>query len=349
MLHSFLCLALLAGSGIRVVPDNPTNNPYELRGHVRDMPAGTKLYVSQYRNLHHLRLDSAVVDAAGQFVLRGQVPEPGIYSLGVSGRREIVSLPLAPGAQLRYEAASAERWAAGQLSGTVDVAFWREFIEYVPYLFEQHKADDRRLRRLRGLIRQNAGSFVGPYVVKNYLARQESQQAFVDSMTAEYVRRLPELSATKVLAENRTKVVPVNKADLAPDINLPAPNGQPVALSSLRGKVVLVDFWASWCGPCRAENPALVRLYQQYQPKGLEIYSVSLDDSAAKWQKAIATDGLPWVHVSDLKGWQSVAGQAYNVTAVPYSVLLDREGRVVAKGLRGPALEKQVAKLLSGR
>ncbi len=133
---------------------------------------------------------------------------------------------------------------------------------------------------------------------------------------------------------------------LAPEIVLPNPAGDSLRLSDLRGKIVLIDFWASWCGPCRRENPNVVRVYQQYKEQGFEILGVSLDRTQEAWVKAIEKDQLEWLHVSDLQYWQSIAAKTYAVSSIPATVLLDREGRIVAKGLRGPALEQKIAELL---
>jgi peroxiredoxin len=132
----------------------------------------------------------------------------------------------------------------------------------------------------------------------------------------------------------------------APEITLPTPEGGEMSLSDLRGKVVLIDFWASWCKPCRAENPRVVQMYNQYKDQGFEIFGVSLDRTKDAWVTAIEKDGLEWPHVSDLKFWQSAAAQAYGVSAIPHTVLLDRNGKIVAEKLRGPALEAKVASLL---
>ncbi|WNJ20760.1 TlpA disulfide reductase family protein [Pontibacter sp. G13] len=131
----------------------------------------------------------------------------------------------------------------------------------------------------------------------------------------------------------------------APDLRFPTPAGDTLALSDLRGKYVLVDFWASWCGPCRRENPNVKRVYATYHDQGFEILGVSLDRSKDAWVKAIAKDDLPWHHISDLKQWKSQAAQIYGIHSIPSTVLVDPSGAIVAKGLRGKALEEKLAEI----
>ncbi len=132
----------------------------------------------------------------------------------------------------------------------------------------------------------------------------------------------------------------------APEISLMDPDNQTIKLSSLKGKIVLIDFWASWCGPCRRENPNVVKLYQKYQNKGFEILGVSLDSDGNRWKAAIKSDNLTWKHGSDLKGWRSAPAKVYQVHSIPQTFLLDKEGKIIAKGLRGEALEAKLAELL---
>ncbi|HEX7412771.1 MAG TPA: TlpA disulfide reductase family protein [Bacteroidia bacterium] len=136
---------------------------------------------------------------------------------------------------------------------------------------------------------------------------------------------------------------------VAPDFSLTTPEGKPLALSSFRDKVVLVDFWASWCGPCRKENPNVVAMYKKYHNKGFEIYSVSLDDNKDKWLKAIEADGLIWNHASDLRGWDNQAAKLYGVDAIPFTLLLDKQGKVIGKGLLGKELEQKIAEALAAK
>ena len=134
---------------------------------------------------------------------------------------------------------------------------------------------------------------------------------------------------------------------LAPDLEFPDPEGKMRKLSDLRGKVVLLDFWASWCGPCRRENPNVTKIYAQYHDKGFEVFSVSLDSDAASWKRAIEADKLVWPnHVSDLKKWQSQAAAIYGVRSIPSTFLLDKEGRIVQRDLRGADLERAVKQLV---
>ena len=124
------------------------------------------------------------------------------------------------------------------------------------------------------------------------------------------------------------------------------PEGKQVSLSSFRGKYVLVDFWASWCRPCREENPNVVKAFNKYKEKNFTVFDVSLDQSRAPWLKAIRTDNLDWTQVSDLKGWNNEAAGKYNIQSIPQNFLIDPQGKVIAKNLRGPELHSRLEELL---
>jgi thiol-disulfide isomerase/thioredoxin len=139
--------------------------------------------------------------------------------------------------------------------------------------------------------------------------------------------------------------------DVAPDIKLPTPQGDTVSLYSLRGEIVLIDFWASWCGPCRRENPFVVRAYNEYKDKMFSsgekftVYSISLDKTKASWEKGIKDDKLVWTNVSDLAYWDCAPAKDYKVRGIPANFLIDGEGVIIAKNLRGEKLEAELAKI----
>ena len=132
----------------------------------------------------------------------------------------------------------------------------------------------------------------------------------------------------------------------APELSLPDLQGNRVSLSALKGKLVLIDFWASWCGPCRQNNPHLVRLYRKYHDKGLEIYGISIDDNPEAWKKAVSQDKLTWIQVNDIKGWDAPSAILYGVDAIPASCLIDREGVVRKINAVGWDLESEIKKCL---
>jgi thiol-disulfide isomerase/thioredoxin len=170
---------------------------------------------------------------------------------------------------------------------------------------------------------------------------------FLRPVAKAWVQSYPESQQAKELLAQLPAPQP-EVGDIAPDILLNDSAGNVVALSSLRGKVVLIDFWASWCGPCRQENPSVVRVFNQYKDKNFTVYSVSLDQDRKRWLAAITKDKLFWPsHVSDLKGWESAGARSYKITSIPATFLIGKDGQIISKNLRGGKLETELQKLIN--
>ncbi len=180
---------------------------------------------------------------------------------------------------------------------------------------------------IAGLKQKSSGSF--QYYAKQFIEAYKTQ----------------DVEAAASMQAEIDRMAALQEGGQAPDFSQATPDGAAVSLSDFRGKVVLVDFWASWCGPCRRENPNVVKLYEKYRAEGFEILGVSLDRKKDRWLQAIEADGLTWTQVSDLKGWRNEVAQLYGVRSIPYTVLIDQEGRIIARRLRGDALERKLAEL----
>ena len=220
---------------------------------------------------------------------------------------------------------------------------------------QDHKGSPASLGPLEHLdIRSNQALFEGVLKsTKTDLENGSYHQALTAALAAETAKAKP-MNAKRAIQNGNGANAPRPKknakygiGDAAPEIVMNDPDGKTRKLSDLRGKMVLIDFWASWCGPCRRENPTLVRAYDQYKSKGFEVFSVSLDKDVDRWTRAIEQDGLVWPnHVSDLTGWSNAAGRSYGVHSVPHAVLIDQEGTIVATHLRGSMLLAKLNELL---
>jgi peroxiredoxin len=200
-------------------------------------------------------------------------------------------------------------------------------------------------RYAASFIDKNPTSFANLAALQLF-SNKEASFSYFERVSESIKKKYPNQENLKLFYEYVEKMKRLNIGSLAPEIKLNTPDGKEIALSSFKGKVVLVDFWASWCGPCRKENPNVRKIYADFHSKGFEVFSVSLDKDKASWVKAIADDKLTWTHVSDLGYWQSSVVPLYEIKGIPMTVLLDREGKIVAKNLRGEQLAAKVAELL---
>jgi peroxiredoxin len=192
--------------------------------------------------------------------------------------------------------------------------------------------------------RDNAKSVVAPYLIIRNFYRFDYPE--LKDIAAAFDTSLKASDYYQAVEERLNLMKNIQIGMPAVDFTLNDTAGKPVALSSLKGKILLVDFWASWCRPCRMENPNVVKAYKGYNRKGFDVLGVSLDKERAKWVKAINDDGLTWNHVSDLKGWGNQAAKLYAINSIPSNVLIDMNGVIIGRDLRGEGLEKKLAELL---
>lgn len=195
-------------------------------------------------------------------------------------------------------------------------------------------------------VRENPNALISALILDTLI---KTKALAPDEIQALYDGLDPAIKATKagksvgnMLKQTRATEI----GSVAPDFSAPTPSGDLLSLNKVKGKLTLIDFWAAWCKPCRMENPNIVSVYQKYKDKGFDVMGVSLDINAENWIKAIQDDGLAWNHVSNLKRFQDPLAKLYNVNAIPAAFLIDENGVIVAKNLRGPALEAKVAEIL---
>ncbi|MFR7822383.1 MAG: TlpA family protein disulfide reductase [Odoribacter splanchnicus] len=207
------------------------------------------------------------------------------------------------------------------------------------------KVQENAFAKMNALIRKNADN-----VFAAYLQTAGSERIMelkpLKEIYALLSDKAKETAPGKILAERIADLEKVSIAATAPDFTLTTPEGKQVSLYSVKGKLKIIDFWASWCGPCRMENPNMVKLYNDFKDKGLAIISVSLDERKAPWMQAIKKDSMPWTHVSSLKGWKCDVVKQYKIDAVPSIIVLDENNRILARNIRAEKLRAFVTEYL---
>ena len=213
---------------------------------------------------------------------------------------------------------------------------------------QAEKVNEERMTFISNFVQKNPGRITTAFIVCNIQELAQSMNmAQLEQLTGSFDAKTVQSQWVKPLKDYVTTNKRTAIGQPFPDITLKTPEDKPVSISDYagKGKYVLLDFWAAWCGPCRQANPRIVELYKRYKDKGFEIIGISLDRSKKDWVDAIKADNLTWIHMSDLGYWQSAAAKLYSVSSIPHTVLLDREGKIIAKGLHVVELEKKLSEL----
>jgi len=346
-----------------------TNGSVRITGNLQNAPQGI-VVLSQYTDSRPKVLDTLTIQPNGDFLYElDSISTPTFYELNFFGQRLVklalfkedvsVKLNLSDPNSLQIEGSQDSKemlkleklmetyqLEVNQLNERYYAAMSKNDAEAIQKIqMDAMALESQQVERVKEMIESMGSSFASLAAIG--LLNPQNDFPFIDELINKLDERYPGTISILQMKQQLNEMRALAVGQEAPEIALPNPSGKLTKLSELRGKYVLIDFWAAWCKPCRQENPNVVRLYKEYNSKGFEVFGVSLDRSREDWVKAIADDQLTWTQVSDLKYFNSVAAELYQIQAIPATYLLDPEGRIIARDLRGPSLESKLAEIFN--
>lgn len=341
-----------------------------VEGSVKNKMDGELVVLERYENQNVTPVDTIEIKEDGSFEFRINQERPSLYRLNFY-RRQFINLIVNGDEELiTIKADGTDPQGIPEVTGSKDTDYLANLLELIGFQNKElqeinQQAIQARMSGETNVVQELSQEYyekqayfqnekkemiwkMVPSLAAYYSLQaldQEQNFGFYDSVGQELQKVRPDHPTTIELVSRINAVRSLSIGSTAPEISLPNPSGEVITLSSLKGNYVLIDFWAAWCRPCRAENPNVVRLYNEYSDQNFEILGVSLDRTKEAWVQAIEQDGLEWKHVSDLQYFNSAAANTYNITAIPATYLVDPEGKIIAKNLRGPSLEAKLKEI----
>lgn len=350
-------------------------NHYTLDGTAKELPDGEMIFLEKEEDMSLVVIDTAVVNE-GAFVFEGLQTEPELHFLSTQSVEDKIPVIIEEGeievgldiknptkTVLKGTYNNEELYEFRTVGSTKVQAEMRDFEQKnsQQLMLAQQNGDTTTFNRLRKIyqgfvnriedfnnnyIEKNPSSYVSVLLLEDMMFNPAAKVQRLKKQFNKLTAELKNTKKGKLIQQALDKMNVVEVGMPAPEFSAPNPEGKTISLKESLGKLTLIDFWASWCKPCRQENPNVVAVYKQFHEKGFNIISVSLDKDAEDWKRAIAQDGLQWTHVSNLKSWQEPIAALYNVKSIPSTFLVDEKGVVIAKDLYQEDLLKKTEEIL---